>query len=61
MAQRKEAKKIKVRDLTPKKDAKGGMFVPPGGGGNHGIHGVTHQITGPGGGHGITRPGNQNT
>ena len=31
MAQRKETKKtIKVRDLKPKKDAKGGV-VPPGG------------------------------
>lgn len=32
MAQRKETnKKVKVRDLKPKKDAKGGR-VPPGGG-----------------------------
>ena len=30
MAQRKETKSIKVRDLKPKKDAKGGR-VPPGG------------------------------
>jgi hypothetical protein len=58
MAQRKEAKKIKVRDLTPKKDAKGGMIVGGGGGGSHGIHGVTggHQVTGPGS-HGVTSPG----
>jgi hypothetical protein len=57
MAQRKEAKKIKVRDLKPKKDAKGG-------GRNYfGAHQQTsgHQVTGPGGGHGVTRPGNQNT
>jgi hypothetical protein len=34
MAQRKETKKtIKVRDLKPKKDAKGGR-VPPGGNAN---------------------------
>jgi hypothetical protein len=32
MAQRKETKKnIKVRDLKPKKDAKGGMCAPIGG------------------------------
>jgi hypothetical protein len=58
MAQKKETKKnLKIRDLKPKKDAKGG--------GTHvfGQHQQTsgHQITGPGGGHGITRPGNQNT
>jgi len=56
MAQRKEAKKIKVRDLKPKKDAKGGFTYQgprPSAGG--------HQYTGPGGGHGVTRPGNQNT
>jgi hypothetical protein len=34
MAQRKEtAKKVKVRDLKPKKDTKGGR-IPPGGGAN---------------------------
>jgi hypothetical protein len=34
MAQRKETKKtVKVRDLKPKKDAKGGR-IPPGGGAN---------------------------
>ena len=30
MAQRKETKKIKVRDLKPKKDAKGGFLNLPG-------------------------------
>ena len=58
MAQRKETKKnIKVRDLKPKRDAKGGFtcygakgVTSPGGG-----HGVT------GAGHGVTRPGNPNT
>ena len=55
MAQRKEAKRIKVRDLQPKKDAKGGVT----------LSGQTHQKspghspTNPG--HGITRPGNSNT
>jgi len=29
MAQRKETKKMKVRDLKPKKDAKGGRFGAP--------------------------------
>ena len=55
MAKKKETKKIKVRDLKPRKDAKGGMmrFAPthqqsPG-----------HSPTGPG--HGVTRPGNPNT
>jgi len=60
MAQKKEIKKnLKIRDLKPKKDAKGGMIVGGGGGGgSHGIHGVTggHQVTGPGG-HGVTSPG----
>jgi hypothetical protein len=51
MAQRKETKKtIKVRDLKPKKDAKGGTF---------GTRGPTEK--GAGGGHGVTRPGNLNT
>jgi hypothetical protein len=31
MAQKKETKKIKVRDLKPKKDAKGGYRFPGGG------------------------------
>ena len=58
MAQRKETKKnIKVRDLKPKRDAKGGVtcFAPKGVTGPGGSHGVT----GPG--HGVTRPGNPNT
>jgi hypothetical protein len=28
MAQKKAKKKIKVRDMKPKKDAKGGAFLP---------------------------------
>jgi len=54
MAQRKETKKsAKVRDLKPKKDAKGGGHIyqgprPSGGG---------HQLTGPN----FQRPGNPNT
>jgi hypothetical protein len=55
MAQRKEAKKIKVRDLKPKKDAKGG---------GHMVFGQRqqnpgHSPTNPG--HGLTRPGTSNT
>jgi hypothetical protein len=46
MAQKKETKKIKVRDLKPQKDAKGG--IPPG------------PPDAPVG-RGITRPGNSNT
>jgi hypothetical protein len=46
MAQRKETKKIKVRDLKPKKDAKGGFFYQgPTGGKNP--TGAGHHITGP--------------
>jgi hypothetical protein len=54
MAQRKETKKnLKIRDLTPKKDAKGG--------GAH-VFGQRqqtsgHGVTSPGGGHGVTSPG----
>jgi len=44
MAQRKETKKVKVRDMKPKKDAKGGGHFRP---------------QGPGGGHQITGPHNQ--
>jgi hypothetical protein len=54
MAQRKETKKnLKVRDLKPKKDAKGGfaMTVSTKNAG-HGVSGA---------GHGVTRPGNPNT
>ena len=47
--QDKKKKKIKVRDLKPKKDAKGG-FV---------LSGPGHGVSGPG--HGVTRPGNSNT
>jgi hypothetical protein len=44
MAQRKETKKIKVRDLKPKKDAKGGGTHVQGG--THQVTGGTHQVTG---------------
>ena len=56
MAQRKETKKnIKVRDLKPKRDAKGGVtcFAPKG------VTGAGHGVSGAG--HGVTRPGNPNT
>jgi hypothetical protein len=47
MAQRKETKKnIKVRDLKPKKDAKGGFAMT---------------VSTKNAGHGVTRPGNPNT
>jgi hypothetical protein len=49
MAQRKETKKIKVRDLKPKKDAKGGSHMVFGQrqqGAGHQVTGSTHQITG---------------
>jgi hypothetical protein len=54
MAQRKETKKnIKVRDLKPKRDAKGGVtFYGPR------QSGAGHQVTGAG--HGVTRPNNPN-
>jgi hypothetical protein len=44
MAQKKESKKIKVRDLKPKKDAKGGMAanVSTGTSTGHSVQG--HQI-----------------
>jgi hypothetical protein len=56
--QDKKKKNIKVRDLKPKKDAKGGFSVAgpghqvagPGGG---------HQVAGPGGGHQVTGPHQQ--
>ena len=50
MAQRKEAKKIKVRDLKPKKDAKGGFTY-------QGPHQQGPHQQGPR----PSRPGNQNT
>jgi hypothetical protein len=48
MAQKKEAKKIKVRDLKPKKDAKGGLKrgVYNGPGGGHQGTDTTRQQTG---------------
>jgi hypothetical protein len=48
MATKKGTKNIKVRDLKPKKDAKGGSFRQQG-------------ATEKGAGHGVTRPGNPNT
>ena len=36
MAEKKESKKIKVRDLNPSKDAKGGAGSAGGGGGTKG-------------------------
>jgi hypothetical protein len=54
MAQRKETKKnIKVRDLKPKKDAKGGFAT------NVSTKNAGHGVSGAG--HGVTRPGNPNT
>jgi len=51
MAQRKETKKnIKVRDLKPKKDAKGGsmhVFGARQQTSGHQITGAGHQFTGP--------------
>ena len=55
MAQKKEAKKIKVRDLKPKKDTKGGGHIVSG---QH-QQSPGHSPTNPG--HGLTRPGNSNT
>jgi hypothetical protein len=52
MAQRKETKKIKVQDLKPKKDAKGGMGPNNPGGHNPGGHnpgGNRPRFHGPGG------------
>jgi hypothetical protein len=51
MQDKPKKKDIKVRDMKPSKDAKGG--IPPG------PCGPGHGITGPG--HGVTRPGNSNT
>jgi hypothetical protein len=48
MAQRKEPKKIKVRDLKPKKDAKGGGHIVFGQrqqSSGHQFTGSTHQQT----------------
>ena len=51
----KKSKKIKVQDLKPKKDAKGGMFLTPGhdttgknnpGKNNPGFHNPGHYTTG---------------
>ncbi len=55
--QDKKKKKIKVRDLKPKKDAKGGFLMAGStkntGPGAHGVTGPGHGVTGPGG-HGTT-------
>jgi hypothetical protein len=50
MAQKKGTKKIKVRDLKPKRDAKGGFMVfgsTHQQGSTHNIKGSTHQQSGP--------------
>jgi hypothetical protein len=62
MAQKKGTKNIKVRDLKPKRDAKGGAVAGP----SHGVTGPGHGVTGPGHGvtgpgHGVTRPGQGGT
>jgi hypothetical protein len=53
---KKTKKQIKVQDLKPSKDAKGGVVAS---GPGHQVSGPGHGVTGPG--HGVTRPGNQNT
>jgi len=60
MAQRKESKKtIKVRDMKPKKDAKGGGPGHSVSGAGHGVTGAGHGVTGAG--HGVTGAGHGNT
>jgi hypothetical protein len=54
MQDKKKTKHIKVRDLKPKKDVKGGIMVVTTSTKNAG-----HGVAGPG--HGVTRPGNPNT
>jgi hypothetical protein len=53
MQDKKKTKHIKVRDLKPKKDAKGGIIL------STSTKNAGHGVTGPG--HGVTRPGNPNT
>ena len=55
----KKKKNIKVRDLKPKKDAKGGFVVSTHTTSSHNVssHGVSgHSVSGR-----VTRPGNPNT
>jgi len=54
--QDKKKKNIKVRDLKPKKDAKGGSAMT---GSSKNLTGAGPSVTG--GGHDVTRPGNWNT
>ena len=53
--QDKKKKNIKVRDLKPRKDAKGGIGTTA----PKNVSTPGHGFTGPG--HGVTRPGNPNT
>ncbi len=52
MQDKKKTKNIKVRDLKPKKDAKGGITRVTNPGTNQGTHPNTHPNTNPG-----THPG----
>jgi hypothetical protein len=56
--QDKKKKNIKVRDLKPKKDAKGGVAMNVSTqNASHGVsHNVSHSVS-----HGVARPGNSNT
>jgi len=53
--QDKKKKNIKVRDLKPRKDAKGGISTTAP---KH-VTSPGHGVSGPG--HGLSRPGNPNT
>ena len=56
MAQRKETKeKVKVRDLKPKKDAKGGVMVDVNAQAHQQSHSIQRRGTGGGGGHSVNR------
>jgi len=58
--QNKKKKNIKVRDLKPRKDAKGGFVVTNHNPSTHGVAG--HGVSGHGvSGHGVARPSNPNT
>ena len=56
MRDKKKTKNIKVRDLKPKKDAKGGVTCY---GQQHGVTGAGHGVTGAG--HGVTGAGHGTT
>ena len=53
--QDKKKKNIKVRDLKPRKDAKGGISTTA----PKNVNTPGHGFSGPG--HGLSRPGNANT